>query len=138
MNCAPTKWAPLRPSCVPRWRAGSLAPPSMWTRDITRWGWQSRCRNSGCRLQRHASNGWRETRSAQRRIGSMTDVAAKLAKLKREVKREFRPLARRLQHAAKPANRQRTVQAALLTLVKLAVVALLPFIIYVRASVDLY
>jgi hypothetical protein len=68
----------------------------------------------------------------------MTDVAAKLAKLKREVKREFRPLARRLQHAAKPANRQRTVQAALLSLVKLAVIALLPFIIYVRASVDLY
>ena len=68
----------------------------------------------------------------------MTDVAAKLAKLKREVKREFRPLARRIQHAAKPANRQRTVQAAVLALVKIAVVALLPFIIYVRASVDLY
>lgn len=68
----------------------------------------------------------------------MTDVAAKLAKLKREVKREFRPLARRLQHAAKPANRRRTLESSVLGLAKIAVVALLPFIIYVRASVDLY
>src|SRR5688572_4390775 len=67
----------------------------------------------------------------------MTDVAAKLAKLKREVKREFRPLARRIQHAARPANR-RTLESWVLGLAKLAVVALLPFIIYVRASVDLY
>ena len=68
----------------------------------------------------------------------MTDVATKLAKLKREVKREFRPLARRIQRAAKPANRRRTLERWVLGLAKIAVVALLPFIIYVRASVDLY
>jgi hypothetical protein len=68
----------------------------------------------------------------------MTDAAAKLAKLKREVRREWRPLARRIERAVAPANRERTLQAALLGLVKVAVVALLPFIIYVRASVDLY
>lgn len=68
----------------------------------------------------------------------MTDVATKLAKLKREVKREWRPLAQRIGRATKPANRQRTLEAALIGLAKVAVVALLPFIIYVRASVDLY
>ncbi len=66
-------------------------------------------------------------------------ISAKLAKLKREVQRELRPLTRQIRLAVDAVRRPRGLFAeiAIVVLEAGAIVAL-PFLVYVRASVELY
>jgi hypothetical protein len=62
----------------------------------------------------------------------------KLAKLKREVARELKPRVRSVRRSVKRATRQETIVAAIVTLLKALAVVVIPFLLYVRASVYLY
>jgi hypothetical protein len=63
---------------------------------------------------------------------------AKLARLKREVAREWRPRVLTLRRRVKRATRQDALATALLTLLKIVTLVVLPFLVYVRAAVYLY
>lgn len=64
---------------------------------------------------------------------------ATLARLKREVRRELRPLARRIRFAATALRGPPGLAARIaIVIVKATVIVALPFLVYVRASVELY
>ena len=65
-------------------------------------------------------------------------IAARLAELKREVKREWQPRIRSVRRSIKRATRRETLLVVLFALLKAAAVVVLPFLVYVRASVYLY
>ena len=69
---------------------------------------------------------------------SAESIAAKLEKLKREVRREWQQRNQPVRRFAKRAWRRETVAALLLALLKAFAVVALPFLVYVRASVYLY
>jgi hypothetical protein len=65
-------------------------------------------------------------------------IAAKLEKLKREVRRERPPRTRSVRRPVKRATWRETAVAVLVTSLKALAVVALPFLVYVRASVFLY
>lgn len=69
---------------------------------------------------------------------AQTTWEAKLARLKREVAREWQPRIRSVRRSFKRATRQETLTAALIALLKALAMVVLPFLLYVRASVYLY
>ena len=65
-------------------------------------------------------------------------IAAKLEKLKREVRREWRPRIRSARRSVRRASWRETAAALSLAMLKALAVIALPFLVYVRASVYLY
>jgi len=65
-------------------------------------------------------------------------IAARLAELKREVRREWQPRIRSVRRSIKRATSRQTLVAVLFTLLKASAAIVLPFLVYVRASVYLY
>ena len=65
-------------------------------------------------------------------------IAARLAELKREVRREWQTRVRSVRRFVKRATRRDTLLAVLYALLKAAAAVVLPFLVYVRASVYLY
>jgi hypothetical protein len=65
-------------------------------------------------------------------------VADRLEKLKREVRREWQPRIRSVRRSVKRATSREALLAALFALLKATAVVVLPFLVYVRASVHLY
>jgi len=65
-------------------------------------------------------------------------IAARLEKLKREVRSEWQPRIQRARRAVKRVWRRETVAALLLAVLKALAIVALPFLVYVRAAVYLY
>jgi hypothetical protein len=65
-------------------------------------------------------------------------IAAKLQKLKNEVRREWQPRVRSVRGSFERASSRKIVAALLLALLKALAVVALPFLVYVRAAVSLY
>jgi hypothetical protein len=65
-------------------------------------------------------------------------IAAKLEKLKREVRREWLQRTQSMRRAVKLVWRRETVVALLFALLKALAIVALPFVVYVRAAVYLY
>ena len=65
-------------------------------------------------------------------------IAGRLAEIKREVRREWQPRIRSVRRSVKRATSRETLLAALFALLKAAAAVVLPFLVYVRASVYLY
>jgi hypothetical protein len=65
-------------------------------------------------------------------------IAARLAELKREVRREWQPRIRAVRRSVKRATSRESLLAVLFALLKAAAAIVLPFLVYVRASVYLY
>ena len=65
-------------------------------------------------------------------------IAAKLQKLKHEVRHEWQPRIRSVRSSVKRASWREIVAALLLALLKALAVVALPFLVYVRAAVYLY